>query len=347
MGIGNLLKKAAEKGAEMAGEAAKRGIAIAQENGFMKTEEEKEAERLEAKRKAEEARLEAERKAEEERIEKARLDAEEKEKWLAEALKPTCEKGDCAWLCEKFYCTCGGQLCERKKYSNPTLIENPEMWSYIKRFEAVAKMKEEEKNGTRNSKDIARFVDWVTQDFVNDFCPNLSDADSPIYYVIDNITSGHSFDFSCFYDAKTSNLESGISRFRELEFFKDINSVEHIKENITSEKLKKTFEILHCNFAENAEELLSMDFFKNPSLYNRTEREYCYTVRLLCTVNIPKKLQEMFKDTSCIHVEDLFDEHGNILEVGEGGPKAGFYGDCLYNIVETWSGPNGSNNVDY
>ena len=85
--------------------------------------------------------------------------------------------------------------------------------------------------------------------------------------------------------------------------------------------------------------------FKNASLYNRSTKDFEYSVNIIFTVLDEKKLQGYFKDTGNISLSQLLDANGNVLEAGLGGPKNGFYGPCIWNVVESWGGENGENEI--
>lgn len=87
-------------------------------------------------------------------------------------------------------------------------------------------------------------------------------------------------------------------------------------------------------------------FFMKESLYNRSTEDFKYTMDIAAVVLDEERLETYFKDTSAISIEQLYDNDGNIIEAGIGGPKNGFYGSCIFNIVESWGGENGENNAE-
>lgn len=86
--------------------------------------------------------------------------------------------------------------------------------------------------------------------------------------------------------------------------------------------------------------------FKSLSLYNRSEKDFEYSINIISVVLNNEKLQECYVDISNISLDQLLDESGNVLKAGIGGPKNGFYGKCIYNVVESWSGEDGENEVN-
>ena len=80
---------------------------------------------------------------------------------------------------------------------------------------------------------------------------------------------------------------------------------------------------------------LDLDFYKNPSLYKRSDEEFDYTVKTFEIVMDPEKLAQYY-DPESININDLFNSKGNIKAAGIGGPQAGFYGDTIWNTIESW-----------
>ena len=81
---------------------------------------------------------------------------------------------------------------------------------------------------------------------------------------------------------------------------------------------------------------ICMPYFKNPSLYDRSREDLEYTAKILDIVSNEEKRNAAFPASADVSLEKLFNEDGTIKEAGIGGPRKGFYGDVIYNIVSTW-----------
>lgn len=299
-----------------------------------KVEDEKRA-AAEAERKAAEEKAEAERKTAEEKAEAERKAAEEKERAerqkkeqeeLEKILAPSCEKGDCLWNSGKFYFTCLDDCeCERKKYTknrwaDKSDYENTKFWPYMKRLEAIEKI------------DNNREIDF--------------DIRSQKVRIMKNeLVSSFQHEFFNIYDYKLKDILVEIlfcnygSGFSEKNYI--LKGLLKASKELHSDDIIKKFyylayeEHIHCDYP----------WLANTSLYNRSFEDMKYTVRTLEVVSSEAKLSKFFKDISNISIDQLYDENGNIKEAGRGGPEAGFYGDTIFNTVESWSGQNGENDV--
>ena len=269
-------------------------------------EKKREAERL----KREEERLEQEKKAAAELRKQQEL--ERKRKKMEEILKPTCEKGDCLWNDGKFYFTCPKECeCERKKYTKKDWGSEcavPEFWPYMKRLE---KLEKEQFMDNQEEKELYK-------DFMHEFFPQ---------YPVENWALARLF------------IRGGLGKENQmLAIFPTIHNAPKQKDII--EKLEWLYS--HCMLKEY---IYNDPFCQNISLYERSLEDFEYTVNLFATVLNCEELEKYFIDISNISVEQLYDADGNIKQAGCGGPAQGFYGDTLYNTVESWSGENGENDI--
>lgn len=311
MGFGDMLKKAASKGMEMAGGALEKGKEMAEAAATAK---------LEAEKKAQEEKLEAERIEQEKMLAAERAFEEERKKAIEELLKPSCEKGDCVWNKHKFYFTCGNTECPRKNLMSKDFgetVPHQDVWPFMKRYVEIEKiLKDEQFDFDKKEKIVAHF----TKDVINTLLPEVKDFNYNLY---DSITwkirtqgvSPYSDFFNLLYDIKDFGLST----------------------------MEKKIAFLYKEIID-----FSQDFYRNPSLYNREEKDFEYTVRVLNTVTHDYKLNELLYDTSVVDYNQLFDADGNIKPAGLGGAENGFYGfDYLWNIVESWGGENGENEIPH
>ena len=227
------------------------------------------------------------------------------------------EQGDCFWLGEKFFCTCGEDVdCPKKKYVKKTqrgnihALEHVPYIKYLAQFEKQADMFDESRydyvnkgNGTMGYTDALR-------EFFKAFLPEH----------VGNVATPRVFDF--FY-------EHGLG---------DDNPVMRILYTVheqTEGKIMPWIPDLTELYREGID--LEQPFFNNVSLYDRNLRDFRYTVKILDAASDPIKMVEKFAHPERVDVEALFNADGTIKATGYGGPKAGFYGDEIYNIVSTWN----------
>lgn len=234
--------------------------------------------------------------------------AQEKAERIAKALEPTCEKGDCLWNNSYFYFTCPAECeCERKKFTKKN-------WGGKIKDERLWKyMKRLEKLEEPASKKE------IYEDFMAEFLPQYGNGMWGIAKVV----------FEYGFESERNPLIDILFAITEMPQIENIVSKLQF---LRSECMRKT---------------LSHNIFKNQSLYNRSMEDFEYTVKIFNTVLDEEKLSSYFVDTSVASVEQLFDENGNVKPAGLGGPQAGFYGDTIYNTVESWAGENGENDIQY
>lgn len=318
MAFGDLLKKATSKGLELMNEVAEKGKQFAEE-------QKAEAER---KRVEEENRKEAERVAKQKAADERKAALElKKQKELEEILKPTCEKGDCLWNENKFYFTCPVDCeCERKKYTKKdwgTACAIPEFWPYMKRIEKMdahdAKeldnksfydYDEEELDDENFYEDSVELE--IYKDFMKEFFPQ---------YGVDMWRIADEF------------IWNGLGKENKmLAVFETIKNAPEQEDIIEKLRCLRKYNFVNWDY------IFEDSFCTNISLYERSLDDFEYTVKLFATVLNEEELQKYFKDISNISVDQLYDTEGKIKPAGLGGPQKGFYGDTLYNTVESWAG---------
>lgn len=322
MGISDILKKSVSKGLKSL-ETAKEVVNQASADRAEKRREEA----------LEKMRLQREEKAERERAEKEAREAEiaaekaERAEARAKLLAASCEKGDCLWNDHKFYFTCNSSTeCQRKKvvskkdWGEPFYDER--FWPYMKRLELIEKAKKANIYHPDSYRDLA-------EDFIDEFIPIYSDYPDIKFRIEQSIQFNGGFTFANTFlylmlDLKGIDLRDHFSK--------------HDADFSTSILKRLAFrEVPGCKMH------LNYDFYRNPSLYQRSLEDFEFTVRTFEAVLDEEKLSEFFIDTSFISVDQLYDKNGNIKEAGRGGPEAGEYGDTIYNTIESWGGENGEN----
>ena len=232
--------------------------------------------------------------------------------------KTNCDigKGDCCWHGEHFFCTCGDADCPRKKYVKAKQMDSlfaEEHLPYVKVFASFRKERAmfEEDKWIYPGPDAGFGLSDVLRTFFATFLPEyewkLMDRDDVLEYFYDNGLGRNNpaLDILFTYKEKTGG--------KALPWFPTI-------------------------ILELEDRDLRQDFFKNPSLYDHGYQDFIYTAGILDIVSNPEKLMNYYTDTSAISVDQLYNADGTIKEAGIGGPKAGFYGDVIYNIVESWGG---------
>lgn len=244
-------------------------------------------------------------KSAEEIARKRELAEQKKQQKLAEILKPSCEKGDCLWHAEKFYFTCDDCVeCQRKKTTKKhwgSDLVSPELWPYMKRIEYINNIKE---NPTKLFKEQDEFI----KDFMAEQMPAFKSHKEivKLNFIFQGITLDNPF-FALLWYLKDKNVKL----------------TGHMMDKLQWQNINGT--ILH----------LDLDFYKNPSLYKRSDEEFDYTVKIFEIVMDPEKLAQYY-DPESININDLFNSKGNIKAAGIGGPQAGFYGDTIWNTIESW-----------
>lgn len=225
-------------------------------------------------------------------------------------------KGDCCWLGEHFYCTCSADTeCPRKKYIKAKQCDTLFSNAHLPYAKVLGSFKLEQNiwgdgEWCYRNLDVDFEASDVIRAFFAEFLPEygqdlLGDKIVLAYFYENGLGQKNSaLDILFDYKEKTGG--------KALPWFPTILELEEID--------------------------LRQEFFKNPSLYDRNRKDFMYTVRILNIVNNPDKLSAYFEDTSNISIEQLYNPDGTIKDAGIGGAKEGFYGDVIFNIVESWGG---------
>ncbi|MBQ3491485.1 MAG: hypothetical protein IJA74_02925 [Oscillospiraceae bacterium] len=280
------------------------GDTLEKSKQMKQAQQEKNAQEAQARRLAEEERLQQEQAAKE---------AEERAA-LEKALQPSCEQGDCLWYDNRFYFTCAEDCpCERKKYTKKdwgTDHVRPEFWPYLKRLE------ERQDNQPDTEK--------IVRDFMREFFPQYGEGNSLLAqtFIMSGLTDRNPF-LPIFDTLKASPVPSGGSVVSALDW------------------LYHTYHFDACFGGLGP--VFENKIWTNISLYDRPLEDFKYTVKTIMTVLNEEKLREYSKDISGISIDQLYDADGRVKSAGCGGPQAGFYGDTIWNTVESWSGENGEN----
>jgi len=233
-------------------------------------------------------------------------------KELAEKTDCDLGQGDCGWLGLHFYCTCCDVDCPKKKYISEfdqTKPYSPEHLPYIKflsKFYTQGDLK---------------FVDEETRlEFLYAF---------RLFFV--DFLPEHT-------DSLIGDDSSAIVAFVLAHGFGMNNPVMDILFSIheqTDGKIVPPIDLLIAQYdTEGAD--LTKPYFKNPSLYDRSREDIEYTMAILNVVSEPSVWEEATLNPEEVSFDKLFNEDGSIKEAGIGGPRKGFYGDVLYNIINSW-----------
>lgn len=286
--------------------AVKKGMVFAEEVGLVENKE-----RLQEARERE--RQLAVAKEEEER---QRVAAAKKER-IERITKPTCEKGDCLWNMGRFYFTCDECIeCERKKTTRNSWGATPVypgMWPYMKRYECIKKKYDKEKEKSYQSSYISHEIYDEMDELIADLLADLMPKFLPY---------AEKLRFKFLYNGITPDNPL----FDLLWYLKD-------------KDVKMTGYIMSCLIEQVANDKylhIDLDFYRNLSLYRRSEKEFAYTAKTF-EVLLDKEACSQYFSPEKVNMSELFDADGNIKEAGIGGPQAGFYGDTIWNVIESWS----------
>ena len=226
-----------------------------------------------------------------------------------------CDKnqGDCFWLGEKFYCTCGEDVdCPKKKYVKKHQmgkIHAPEHAPYIKYLAQF-----ERKKG---------IIDETEIYYINKGAGDVKYEEALTAF------------FTAFLPEHIGNIDTDFFYVHGLGDDNPIMRILYLVHEQTNGEVKPWIPnliILHNDGVD-----LNQAFFNNVSLYNRNLRDFDYTARILDAANNTMKTVESFVHPDKVNIEELFNADDTIKDTGYGGPKAGFYGDEIYNIVSTWN----------
>lgn len=300
MGLMDKFKEAASKAAEKGKEALAAGAAVVNQAVEEGKKMQEEARQNYERHQALEARMAAEKQviSEEE-------DNHRREQRFAEMLAPSCDKGDCIFSGQMLCCICPEDCeCDRKTYANCRYVtEYPELWKYYKLWEQHGKfeaVKEEGHLYPSTEKDDQ----YLYQMFRDEFLPNYtgSDANNVAAWFIINVLPMWLYDD--FYKFAFAVIRAA-NTWPEMEEL--------------SAKLDSMFTMSNIYRQKDA-------FDENPvfctySLFNRDVTDFRKTVFCLMSVE---------------NIDKLMDDNFEILPYGEGGPSKGFYGPCIFNIMNKY-----------
>lgn len=243
--------------------------------------------------------------------------------------------GDCIWHGDKFYCTCGDNVdCPRKKHIKARQlgqIQSLDHWAHIKLASGVRIIRVFDNVHymcyTKGYQDSIRFEDLL-QDFFDKFLPNCQlsddeDVERAKYSqrMNDNYEKCEELTYLC---------EHGLGKDNPV-----MNILYTINKK-TNGQLKMSLPKL-VRFARACDIDMQQEFFMNPSLYQRSYADFWFTAKILDAASDVVKAVDAFTHPDKVDVNALYNADGTIKEAGIGGPKNGFYGDVIYNIVSTWN----------
>lgn len=297
------------------------------------------------RREREEAERENARKAEiEKNKEKARADR------IAKALEPSCEKGDCLWNNGRFYYICDECVECNRKISTKNMqgkVKYPQLWKYMKRYEQQEKLNEERREFEDR---VAQFKERVTENGlswydvyydVDRFLESLYDysEDNPIRNYVNELHKTEE-DLMERKDYIGELLIAGYMpkfiHYRSIADFINNNGIDNAYFDLVwdlkdvdiyiPDGLLQLLEDGEMEFSDEEFHPLELerDFYRNPSLYQRDADDFVYTIEHL--LKAAKEDEDRYKK--------LFDEKGNILPAGIGGPQKGFYDPCIWNVIK-------------
>ena len=223
-------------------------------------------------------------------------------------------KGDCCWNSDRFYCTCGDDVdCPRKKYVKAKQfgkLHSPAHFPYIKYLSKIEK-KPLYEDRFYYSCDGDGNYDHLLKVFFEKCLPTQYSS----YRLSESI-------------CKEDIYKHGLG---------EDNPVMSILYYLQDASVENSASLSHLFFIMRKGEIdLSQPIFKNVSIYQRSENDIDYTMKILDIVNNPEKLEYYYPNHDHIDISQLYNADGSVKEAGVGGPKKGFYGDVIYNIVASW-----------
>lgn len=303
MGIGDLMKKAAAKAAEKGKEAMAAGAAAINQAVEEGKKMQEQARQNYERHQAMEARLAAEKQSVQPVSEEE--DNRRREQRFAEMMEPTCDKGDCIFSGKILCCSCPEDCqCERKTYANcEYMTEYPELWKYFKLLKQHDKFEEVKEEGNlypSTQKDDEYFY----QMFCDEFLPNYKGSDAhnvAAWFIKNTLTFWWNDDFYKFAFAviRTANTWGDLEQLSwKLSSMLDMRNLYRLKTDYDENPI-------YCSY----------------TLFNRSLFDFRKTV--FCLLGVENKGK-------------LMDDNFEILPYGEGGPAKGFYGPCIYNIMNKY-----------
>ena len=254
----------------------------------------------------------------------AELETKKCEQRIAELSQNSdCElgQGRCAWLGCSFYCTCGDSVdCPRKKYlseNEKCQLISAEHLPYIKLIGDYYQDGDLKTVDGKTGLPFGTAFSYFFEKFLPEHLPSTR--------------GDFSMAFASFLLAHGMGTENIVMEIlfsiHDQTGGKVVPPVDYL--------IGIYYDILNSD-DENDYLNIALPFFKNPSLYDRSREDLEYTAAILDTVYTPSKRAAAFPASANVCPEMLFNEDGTIKEAGIGGPRNGFYGDVIYNIVQSW-----------
>ncbi|MBR5570685.1 MAG: hypothetical protein IKW10_07330 [Oscillospiraceae bacterium] len=237
--------------------------------------------------------------------------------------KNTCcdlEKGDCFWVGQSFYCTCGDTACPRKEYIRKDQLGKaiaPEHVPYIKLLSSFFRDGEL----VIKREDIDLTVLEAFRHFIETFLPEHRSA----------LNWNQAIEMTVFFLTNGLGAENYV-----LDILFSIHQQTDGKVVPPMDFLVNAYHDI-INSDDSSDYMnICMPYFKNPSLYDRSREDLEYTAKILDIVSDEEKRNAAFPVSADVSLEKLFNADGTIKDAGIGGPRKGFYGDVIYNIVSAW-----------
>jgi len=101
-----------------------------------------------------------------------------------------------------------------------------------------------------------------------------------------------------------------------------------------TKKYREKFRYLYNMYLKNAIDL-DMEVLKNPTLFERSDREFAYTVNVFDTCSTPEKARKYLKNVDVINIDEFMD--GNTVKPAGIDKRPG---DTIWNKIEEWSEDN-------
>ena len=228
--------------------------------------------------------------------------------------------GDCFWVGPSFYCSCSDTTCPKKEYIRKEQLGKPiapEHLPYIKLLSTFF----HEGELVVERKDIDLTVLNAFRYFIKTFLPEHQSA----------------FGWEQGIEMTTFFLINGLGAENYvLDILFSIHQQTEGKVVPPMDFLVNAYhDIIHSEDSNDCINIF-LPYFKNPSLYDRSREDLEYIAKILDIVSDEEKRNAAFPATADVSLEKLFNTDGTIKEAGIGGPRKGFYGDVIYNIVNTW-----------
>ena len=229
-------------------------------------------------------------------------------------------QGDCFWVGQSFYCTCGDAACPKKDYIRKEQLGKPiapEHLPYIKLLSSFF----QDGELVVEREDIDLTVLDAFRYFIKKFLPEHESA----------LGWEQGIEMTTFFLINGLGAENYI-----LDILFSIHQQTDGKVVPPMDFLVNAYHDIINSDDTGSCMNICMPYFKNPSLYDRSREDLEYTAKILDIVSDEEKRNAAFPASADVSLEKLFNGDGTIKEAGIGGPRKGFYGDVIYNIVSTW-----------